>query len=286
MSDCGAGNDTKGLPPQSVAEEHAQTPVGPFSRAVGSTREGTDVTDFGFDFTGRRVLVTGGTRGVGLAAAQAFVAAGADVSVTGTKILPSLYDADLGRFAYHQLQLSSSDAIDGFLDRIDGVDVLVNAAGARLSGGLDTHEREFVAHSARLGFVGPSRLTSRLRYRLGESRVPSGAAVINTAATRRWLELTHSPAEAQAELIAQTRRTGETWGRMGTRVNTVVEAAPLAVPSQQRPQSGDQTGSLMTRRRTTTAVAQDVAAVVLFLASSGAAAISGQTLHISTGLHG
>jgi 3-oxoacyl-[acyl-carrier protein] reductase len=244
-----------------------------------------EVTDFGFDFTGRRVLVTGGTRGVGLATAQAFVAAGADVSVTGTKILPSLYDADLGRFDYHQLQLASSDAIDGFLDRIDGVDVLVNAAGARLSGGLDTHEREFVAHSARLGFVGPARLTNRLRYRLGESRAPGGASVVNTAASRRWLELTQSPADAQAELIAQTRRTGETWGRLGTRVNTVVESAPLAVSSPQRSDTDPRdSGSLMTRRRTTLAGLQDVASVVLFLASSGAAAISGQTLNVSTGL--
>lgn len=276
----------KGLLHQIVAVEYAQTPVGPIERSVGSTREGMDLTDFGFDFTGRRVLVTGGTRGVGLATAQAFVAAGADVSVTGTKILPSLYDADLGRFGYHQLQLASSDAIDGFLDRIDGVDVLVHAAGARLSGGLDTHEREFVAHSARLGFVGPSRLTSRLRYRLGASRVPGGASVIYTTATRRWLELTHSPADAQVELIAQTRRTGESWGRLGTRVNTVVESAPASVPTKQRHQTGHQTGSLMTRPRAARAAAQDVASVVLFLSSSGAAAISGQTLHVGAALRG
>jgi NAD(P)-dependent dehydrogenase (short-subunit alcohol dehydrogenase family) len=36
-----------------------------------------------YDFSGRRVLVTGGTRGMGLYVAQAFADAGAQVTVTG-----------------------------------------------------------------------------------------------------------------------------------------------------------------------------------------------------------
>lgn len=244
------------------------------------------MTDFGFDFTGRHVVVTGGTRGVGLAAAQAFAAAGADVSITGTKILTSLYDADLSRFGYHQLQLSSSDAIDGFLDRVGDVDVLVNAAGARLPGSLGSHEREFVAHSARLGFVGPARLTSRMRLRISASRIPGGGAVVHTAASRRWLELTQGPVDAQAELVAQIRRAGITWARTGARVNAVVEAPPLAVPAGSRTPQRTPGGALLTRPRgTVTASAHDVASVVLFLSSSGATAISGQTLEVNGRAH-
>ena len=36
-----------------------------------------------FDFTGRRVLVTGSTLGIGRAAAEAFLAAGATVAING-----------------------------------------------------------------------------------------------------------------------------------------------------------------------------------------------------------
>ncbi len=252
--------------------------------------------DFGFDFTSRHVVVSGGTRGVGLAAAQAFAAAGAEVTVTGTKVLPSMYDADLSRFTYHQLQLSSSDAIEGFVEQIDHIDVLVNAAGARLPNGLEEHEREFVAHSARLGFVGPSRLTSKLRNRISGSRIPGGGAVVHTAASRRWLELTQSPIEAAAELAAQTRRAGVIWGRTGARVNTVIEAPPVTVPSPafgsptQRSQPGQQSqqaqhsahlGAVLIRPRSAVTAAEDVASVVLFLASSGARAISGQTVHVN-----
>jgi 3-oxoacyl-[acyl-carrier protein] reductase len=257
------------------------------------------VIDVGFDFTGRHVLVTGGTRGLGLSIAQAFLESGARVSITGTKILPSLYDADLSRFEYHQLRLTSSEAIDSFVERIGALDVLVNAAGARLSTDLAEHEREFVCHSARLGFVGPLRLTQQLRPRLCASNAPGGGAVVHTGSTGRWLELTQTPADAEAELIAQTSRTGRAWSRLGTRVNMVLPPARLSVPHQQRGHLSSYSGAghhgtshhgsgygstadsaLLTRPRVTTGVtAEQVASVTLFLASGGAAAVTGQTLH-------
>ena len=243
--------------------------------------------DFGFDFTGRHVLVTGGTRGLGLAVAQGFAAAGARVSVTGTKILPSLYDADLSPFDYHQLQLANSEAIDSFVDRIGAVDVLVNAAGARLSTSLVDHEREFLCHSARLGFVGPQRLTQQLRHRLCASPTPGGGAVIHTSHSLAWLELTLSAADAERELRSQTAQAGRAWSRIGARVNTVLSPSQVSVPSQQKSalfESGvsHDTGALLTKLRVAReVVAEQVAPVALFLASAGASSLSGQTMQAS-----
>ena len=225
------------------------------------------------DFAGQRVLVTGGTRGVGLATAHAFVEAGADVTVTGTKVLPGLYDAELSRFDYHQLNLTRRESIDYLVSNLGRIDILVNAAGASLPSSLDHAEREFVAHSARLGLLGPNQLMTRLRFRLSESTVPGGGAVVNTGATRRWHELTRTADEASAELIEATRRMGESWSRHGARVNTVLESPQRAVPRQYRTE-----GTLLVRSIPSTLEA--VAGVVLFLAGSDAACITGQTIFV------
>lgn len=65
-----------------------------------------------FDFTGARVLVTGGTSGIGHEVATAFAAAGADVTVTGTRSGPEEYDTDLAGFTYHQLDVADPASVD------------------------------------------------------------------------------------------------------------------------------------------------------------------------------
>lgn len=234
--------------------------------------------DVGFDFSGRHVVVTGGARGVGLEIAEAFLASGARVSVTGTKILPSLYDANLERFTYHQLQLASSEGIDSFVERIGEVDVLVNAAGARLPGAVDEHEQEFLMHSARLGLVGPQRLTQQMRPRLCASAHVGGGAVVHTSQNLAWLELTLSGSEAESELRAQTAQTGRAWSRLGARVNAVLSTRRPSVPAQSswsRRSPGD--GSVITRARQAPATTA-LAPITLFLASAGSRAVSGQVL--------
>ena len=121
------------------------------------------------DFSGYRVLVTGGTRGTGLAVAHSFADSGAEVTVTGTMILPSLYDADLSRFEYEQLNLTRQDSIDNLVSSIDHVDVLVHAASAALPSAIQASEHDFVRQAVGLGMLGPAFLMTRLRMRLAQS---------------------------------------------------------------------------------------------------------------------
>ena len=89
------------------------------SRAGGSLR---------FDFTGYRVLVTGGTSGIGAATARAFAAAGARVVISGR---------DAGRGT--KIERDGGDTIEfvaGNLARRDDCDRVVAIASERL-GGLD-----------------------------------------------------------------------------------------------------------------------------------------------------
>lgn len=240
-----------------------------------------------YDFSGRRVVVTGGTRGLGLSIARAFQRSGAHVIVTGTHYLTASYDADLRGLEYHQLELTDHDAIAAVADAVGSVDVLVNAAGARLPRGTDALQQEFICHASRIGLLGPTQFSSRLRFRLAESSLRGGGAVVNTHSLRNWFALTHGAAAAHTELLNHTARLGAEWFRAGIRVNTV--AATVVVPrqSQLRVEIDKHSGPLLTRPRLErSGTLQDVASAALFLASSGAAYVTGQTIIVNGGYGG
>ena len=63
-----------------------------------------------FDYSGRTVLVTGGTAGIGLAIAQAYRDAGASVFVTGRKPRPADYGDDINGLGYFPMMANDPAA--------------------------------------------------------------------------------------------------------------------------------------------------------------------------------
>ena len=246
------------------------------------------MSDPTYDFGGRHVLVTGGTRGLGRIIAGAFARSGARVTVTGTQSLTSAYDASLAAFAYQRLELTDHDSIVRVARQVGPLDILVNAAGARIPTSLEMHDREFVSQAIRLGLIGPSHLANRLRWRLAESDMRGGGVVVNTHSLRRWYEISHGSAAAHHEMVALNTRLGTSWVRTGVRVNGVASTAPLPRQDPLRVEIDRKAGPLLTRPRTVqSGTLQDVAMAALFLASTGAAYITGQTLMVNgSGLGG
>ena len=64
-----------------------------------------------FDYAGARVLITGGSGGIGLACAQSYRDAGADVFITGRKSSASDYDSDLAGMTYRQVDVADREAL-------------------------------------------------------------------------------------------------------------------------------------------------------------------------------
>ncbi|MEQ8704019.1 MAG: SDR family NAD(P)-dependent oxidoreductase [Phaeodactylibacter sp.] len=89
------------------------------------------------NFSGKRVLITGGSRGIGKAAAQAFAAAGARVAINfnSNKAAAGATIDSLtgeGHFAV-KANISHPEAVAGMVDAVSaemgGIDILVNNAG-------------------------------------------------------------------------------------------------------------------------------------------------------------
>lgn len=181
-----------------------------------------------FDFTGKVILVTGGSRGLGYQMIKAFAARGADMIVASRKFDNCATVAEecraLGRralpFAAHVGKWTECDAlIDAAYAEFGRVDVLVNNAG--MSPPMASHDMpESLFDSVmNLNFKGPFRLASQIGKRMADG---DGGAIINISSTGALMALPGIVpyGAAKAALNAMTVSMSREYGPK-VRVNTI-----------------------------------------------------------------
>jgi NAD(P)-dependent dehydrogenase (short-subunit alcohol dehydrogenase family) len=227
-----------------------------------------------YDFSGRTVLVSGGTSGIGAVLAAAFAEAGARVIAAGRDAAPA------SRVEAVELDVRDQRGIDALLARVDRLDVLVNAAGIIRRGA--EHEPDMFAEVVDINLNGAMRIATACRPLLAAST----GNVVNFASMLSFFGGGLVPAySASKGGIAQlTKSLAIAWAKDGIRVNAVAPGwidTPLT-----RPLVEDAARSAAILGRTPLArwgTPEDLCGPVMFLASSAAAFVTGVVLPVDGG---
>lgn len=231
------------------------------------------------DFTGRKVLVTGGTSGIGAVVAQAFADAGASVIITGTADDPSGY-ADLpSHDRYLPLRLAERDTVLAVAEACAELDVLINNAGRT------SMPEDFDAAVDEL-LKGTHALTVACLPALSHSTQRGGGAVVTIGSMMAFFGNTFFPGygAAKAGLMMLTRSLAQGWGQRNVRVNALSPGA-IRTPMTVRFADDDAYGPATAQRIALGRWGEpdDIADPVLFLASPAARYITGECLMVSGG---
>jgi len=240
-----------------------------------------------YDFSGAQVLVTGGTSGIGAAAAAAYRAAGADVAITGTRGSAADYDTDLSGYRYLRMDAEDGASIDAVAAALPRLDILVNNAGMALpSLGLDEYDPDVFARAVNMLLVGAFRMARRCADRLAESKREGGGAIVGIASMSSYFGIGIVPGYGAAKtgIVGLTRTLAVEWGKRGIRVNAV--AAGLTRSRMTEGTFAQEEWTAPTLARTPLGrlgSPDDIAAAILFLSGPAAAWITGQTLAVDGG---
>lgn len=242
-----------------------------------------------YDYSGAKVLVTGGTSGIGAAIAAGYRNAGADVTITGTRAGANDYDEDLSGYRYLQLDVEDAANIAEVAAAASagGLDILVNNAGFALpSIGLSEYDPEIFARAVNMHLISAYRMAHGCVDALGRSGLAGGGSIIGIASMSSYFGIGIVPGYGAGKtgILGLTRALAVEWGQRNIRVNAV--AAGLTESRMTAGTFANPAWSEPTLARTPAGrlgKPEDIAGAVLFLTSSAASWITGQTLPIDGG---
>jgi 3-oxoacyl-[acyl-carrier protein] reductase len=237
------------------------------------------------------VLVTGGSRGIGLAIAQRLAGTGYHVIAVARRESDELREAiaavttGSGRIAFRAFDLSETDAIPAFVkslrDEFGAIYGLVNNAGIGTEGLLATMHNSEIEALMRLNVLSPIILT---KYVVRHMMADGGGRIINMSsiiASTGYNGLSVYGA-TKAAATGFTRSLAREVGKLGITVNAIApgfvdtELTQSLAPEQKQRIAGR---SALRRLPET----DDVASMVEYLLGEGGRNITGTVLTVDAG---
>jgi 3-oxoacyl-[acyl-carrier protein] reductase len=245
-----------------------------------------------FDLSGKSVLITGGTRGIGRATVEAAARAGARVAFTyrSSEEAAAEIEAQLAEDGV-EAQSYQSDAADtdaaaevvkAVTDEFGALDVLINNAGIARDGLLlrmSEEDWDATMETNLKSVFNYAKAAYKPMMRQSEGRIVNLSSVVGVAGNSGQT----SYAASKAGVVGFSKSLAKELASRGVTVNVV---APGYVET-------DMTDAMPSRAREAMegqvplghpADPQDVAQAVLFLASDAASYITGHVLHVDGGL--
>tara|TARA_R100000656_G_scaffold57893_2_gene45230 strand:- start:414 stop:1151 length:738 start_codon:yes stop_codon:yes gene_type:complete len=238
------------------------------------------------DFTNKRVLVVGGSSGIGNGIARAFLNAGADVHVWGTRATAADYagddGSDLSGLSYAQMDVGDFAAIEAYTPPFTTLDVLVLSQGIVL---YKRQEFEMAGFQKVMDVNLGSLMACAAKFH--DMLTATKGSLITISSTAGFHATRGNPAYSASKTgaVGLTRTLGEAWASDGIRVNGI---APGLVDTKLTKVTTDNPkrleGTLRNIPLNRLGTPDDMAGVALFLASPLSAYVVGQTIPVDGGL--
>ena len=235
------------------------------------------------DFSGKKAIVTGGTRGIGNCIVKSLVKSGCKVLFTGTKErnmkIPSSSD-------YHKLDFNNKESVNEFSSflesNFDKVDILVNNAGINIVSDIRDFKIEDFQSVLNVNLIGPALLTSIVSKKMANNnygRIVNISSIfgINSRSGRS------NYSASKAGLIGHTKAVALDLASSGILVNSVCPGfvnTELTKRILGEKEMNNLVDNIPIERL---AIPEDIASVVMFLASDLNTYTTGQTIVVDGG---
>jgi len=244
-----------------------------------------------FDLTNRTAIITGGSRGIGLAIAQGFAAMGANVVIASRK--PEACEAAVAAIAAEGGTALSVPTHMGDLQQIEqlvartadhfgGIDIIVNNAANPLAQPIGAITSDAFAKSHETNLRGPVFL---VQDALSHLRKSSHASIINIATAGVYTHGSYVSLyiSAKAALIAMTRAMAGELAADGIRANAIAPGTVATDMFLHAPQPF-QDAAVDTQLIKRPASPDEMVPAALFLASDASSFMTAQTIVIDGGM--